>query len=252
VAASAPWTGQNGAVEPEPQPRKKRRRKPPSAGYAIGAFVAEIDQRLLRNLPPVEELVAKGDAIRGTSGQAGAFDLGSIQVVLPDDDADRTSAAPSPTPVGRVLHIHTAPSAGQPMVELDRVDAIAGVGLAGDRYATQSGHWSPIARRGERLTLIANEELVRLGTEQGIWLEPGATRRNITTTGIDLDSLIGRRFAIGPVVCQATRRCEPCTYLEELIDEEVLYALVHRAGIRVQILEGGTISVGDPVRLLDD
>jgi MOSC domain-containing protein YiiM len=235
----------------EPKPRTKRRRKKPSAGYAIGAFVAEIDQRLLRNLPPVEELVAKGDPIRGLSGQAGAIRLGSIQVELPDDDAEPARETLSPTPTGRVVHIHVAPSAGEPMIALDRVDAIADVGLAGDRYATQTGHWSPIARRGERLTLIANEEFLRLGNEQGIWLEPGATRRNITTTGIELDSLIGRRFAIGPVVCQATRRCEPCTYLEELIGEEVLYALVHRAGIRVQILEGGTISVGDPVRLLD-
>jgi MOSC domain-containing protein YiiM len=235
------------------RPRPKRcRTKRPSAGYAIGAFVAEIDQRLLRNLPPVEELVAKGDPVRGLSGQAGAIDLGSIRVVMPEDEASTMGEGPSPTPVGRVLHIHVAPSAGAPMVALDHVEAIAEVGLAGDRYATQTGHWSPIARRGERLTLIESEEIERLWTDQGVWLEPGATRRNITTAGIRLDSLIGRRFAIGPVVCQATRRCEPCTYLEQLIGEEVLYALVHRAGIRVQILEGGTISVGDPIRLLDD
>jgi MOSC domain-containing protein YiiM len=138
------------------------------------------------------------------------------------------------------------------MVALDRVEAIPGVGLAGDRYATGSGHWSPIARRGERLTLVESEEIDRLGVEQGIWLDPGQTRRNITTAGIRLDSLLGRRFSIGPVICRATRRSEPCTYLEQLIDRELIYALAHRAGVRVEILEGGVIAVGDPIRLLDD
>jgi MOSC domain-containing protein YiiM len=229
-----------------------RRPKKRGAGYAIGAFAAEIDQRLLRNLPPVEELVAKGDPVRGLSGQQGAFDLGSIRVELPGAEDEAGVARPSPTPTGRVRHIHISASAGAPMVALDRVEAIAEVGLAGDRYATQTGHWSPIARRGERLTLIANEEIVRLGADYGVWLEPGESRRNITTEGIDLDTLLGRRFSIGEVTCQATRHCEPCTYLEELIDREVIYALVHRAGIRVQIVLGGTISVGDPIRLLDD
>ena len=234
-----------------PADSPKRRRRKPAAGYAIGAFAAEIDQRLLRNQPPVQELVAKGNPIRGLSGEAGAIDLGSIQVTLPQAEAGPSAAQPSPTPTGRVLHIHIAPGAGEPMVALDAVEAIAGVGLVGDRYATQTGHWSPIARRGERLTLIANEEIQRLGHEHGMWLQPGEMRRNITTEGIALDALLGRRFAIGAVVCEATRRCEPCTYLEELIDKEVLYAVVHRAGIRVQILQGGIIAVGDPIRMLD-
>jgi MOSC domain-containing protein YiiM len=183
------------------------------------------------------------------SGQDVVFDLGSIQVVLPGHEPARADA--SPTPTGRVVHIHVAASAGAPMVELETVEAIAGVGLDGDRYASQTGHWSPIARRGERLTLISNEEIRRLAADYGVSLAPGESRRNITTEGIDLDTLLGRRFTIGTVVCQATRRCEPCTYLEELIDKEVIYALVHRAGIRVQILEGGTISVGDPIRPLE-
>ena len=138
------------------------------------------------------------------------------------------------------------------MQAVDHAEAIAGTGLAGDRYASLSGHWSPIRRRGDRLTLIEQEEIDRLATEWGLPLAPGETRRNVTTTGIRLDALIGKRFAIGPVVCLAVRHCEPCTYLEQLLDREIIYPLVHRAGIRVEIHEGGPIAVGDPVVLLDD
>jgi len=266
----------------DPTPAPPRRRKRPSAGYAIGAFVVEIDQRLLRNQPPVEELVAKGAPVRGLSSEPAVVDLGRITVALPppveaetavtaedpgrrptrrpgrarlrtavtsEPDAARrpASAAPSPAPAGRVLHIHIAAAAGAPMQAVDQVEARAGGGLAGDRYDSRTGHWSPIKRRGDWLSLIEQEEIDRLATSWGLALAPGETRRNITTRGIRLDSLLGRRFQIGAVTCFAVRHCEPCTYLEQLLGREIIYPLVHRAGIRVEILEGGVIAVGDEV-----
>ncbi len=135
---------------------------------------------------------------------------------------------------------------------VERAEAIAGTGLAGDRYANLTGHWSPINRRGDRLTLIEQEEIDRMAIDWGLPLAPGETRRNLTTTGIRLDNLIGKRFAIGPVICLAVRHCEPCTWLEGLLDREIIYPLVHRAGIRVEILAGGPIAVGDPVVVLEE
>ena len=102
------------------------------------------------------------------------------------------------------------------------------------------------------MTLIESEEIERLAVGWGIRLESGDTRRNLTTKGIRLDGLIGKRFRIGPVVCFAVRHCEPCTYLEQLLDTEMIYPLVHRAGIRVEILEGGLISLGDLTELVAD
>lgn len=159
---------------------------------------------------------------------------------------------PAVAGTGRVLYIHVTPTAGAPMESLHRTEAITGKGLAGDRYANLTGHWSPINRRGDRLTLVEQEEIDRMATEWGLPLAPGETRRNLTTKGIRLDGLIGNRFAIGPVICLAVRHCEPCTYLEQLLCREVIYPLVHRAGIRVEILQGGPIAVGDPIVLLED
>ena len=153
---------------------------------------------------------------------------------------------------GRVAFLHVAPSAGQPMEALDRVTAIAGIGLQGDRYASGSGHWSPIRRRGDQLTLIEAEEITAIATAYGLDLPPGATRRNITTRGIRLDGLIGRRFRVGDVECLGARRCEPCSYLDGLLGQDVLPVLIHRGGIRAEITRGGLISAGDVVQLILD
>ena len=160
--------------------------------------------------------------------------------------------SPAPRPRGRVLHIHTAAGAGLPVQARDRVEARAGGGLVGDRYDARAGHWSPIKRRGDWLSLIEQEEIDRLRVSWGLALDPGETRRNITTEGIRLDDLLGRQFRIGEAICYGVRHCEPCTYLEQLLGREIIYPLVHRAGIRVEILAGGLISTGDPIHLADE
>lgn len=156
------------------------------------------------------------------------------------------------TSPGVIAAIHVAPMAGGPMQPLEHALAIAGRGLEGDRYATGTGHWSPIRRAGQELTLIEAEEMERVASEHGLDLSPGSTRRNLTTRGVRLDQLLGRRFRIGTVTCLAVRRCEPCTYLDGLLGQEALPALVHRAGIRAEVLTTGTISVGDRVELMSD
>jgi MOSC domain-containing protein YiiM len=165
-------------------------------------------------------------------------------------DATRASTAAAPLR-GVVESIHVAPAAGEPMRGVTRVRAIAGVGLAGDRYATGTGHWSPNTKVDRHVTLIAAEEIERLADAFGIFLEPGESRRNVTTRGIDVNALVGRRFRIGDVECEGTRLCEPCQYLTDLVGEPVLEPLVHRGGLRARIHTGGEIVVGAEVVALD-
>jgi MOSC domain-containing protein YiiM len=152
---------------------------------------------------------------------------------------------------GRVEAIHIAEVAGGPVRAVERVRAIAGVGLEGDRYATGAGQWSANTKVDRHVTLIAVEEIDRLAGVFGIFLEPGETRRNVTTRGIDVNGLVGRRFRIGDVECEGTRLCEPCQYLTDLVGQPILEPLVHRAGLRARILTGGEIAVGGEVVALD-
>ena len=72
------------------------------------------------------------------------------------------------------------------------------------------------------------------------------------TRGIDLNALVGRRFRVGEVECVGRRLCEPCAHLERLTERGTLRGLVHRGGLRADLLSGGAIETGAGVVPLDD
>ena len=150
---------------------------------------------------------------------------------------------------GAIVTIHIASGAGAPMQPLPSVEAIAGEGLRGDRYQTGAGFYSavPTDPGARELTLVAAEVLAAVLAETGIDLPLHEHRRNITTRGIDLPSLLGQRFRIGEVICEGVRDCPPCNHLEDLTGKAVLAPLVRRGGLRARIVSGGTIHVGDAI-----
>lgn len=143
---------------------------------------------------------------------------------------------------GAVAGILIAPAAEAPLVQVETGVALAGRGLEGDRYARGEGTFSSPGR-GYQLTLVEAEVLdeIQLPWEQA--------RRNIVTTGIALNALVGERFHIGPVECVGRRLAEPCAHLEKLARHGLLRPLVHRGGLRADILTDGTISIGDAVAI---
>jgi MOSC domain-containing protein YiiM len=160
-------------------------------------------------------------------------------------------AAVKRTAVGVVQHIHIAGDAGAPVRAVDTVRAISGVGLEGDRYAYGRGHYQD-ERVSRNLTLIETEAVEALAREHEIELASGETRRNLTTRGVDLNELVGRRFWVGDVLCLGTHLCEPCQYLADLTGKPLLRPLVHRGGLRADIVRGGVIGIGDQIRPADE
>jgi MOSC domain-containing protein YiiM len=74
-------------------------------------------------------------------------------------------------------------------------------------------------------------------------------RRNVVTRGIRLNALVGHHFTIGGVACYGARLAEPCAHLERLTTRGVLRGLVHRGGIRADVLGDGELCVGDEIRV---
>jgi ADP-ribose pyrophosphatase YjhB (NUDIX family) len=131
------------------------------------------------------------------------------------------------------------------------VNAIAGKGIEGDRYLLGLGTYSSSSAVSRDITLIEMEAIEALQAK-GILLGSGDTRRNVVTRGVSLNHLVGRTFVIGEVILRGTRLCEPCSYLETMTHKGILKGLIHRGGLRADILTDGTIRVGDVVKQTDD
>jgi len=152
---------------------------------------------------------------------------------------------------GHVVAIHTAPGAGAPMETHGAIAAVAGRGLAGDRYCDAVGSYSGQRRPDHEraITLIEAETLDALRDEHGIDLPGDQTRRNLVTRGIALNDLVGATFTVGAVELRGVDLAHPCAYLEGLTQPGVLGALKDRGGVRAEILTDGTISVGDAITI---
>ena len=151
--------------------------------------------------------------------------------------------------VGTVELLALAAEAEGPMKAVSAVEAVEGRGLLGDRYERGAGTFSDPRGRGYDLTLVEAEALEELSSK-GLELAPIEARRNLVVRGIALDDLIGRCFRVGEVECFSQRRCEQGSHLERLTQPGVLRGLVHRGGLRADVLSSGRIRPGDRVEAL--
>src|SRR5947208_13163227 len=139
--------------------------------------------------------------------------------------------ARAPSWTGEVVAIHIADEAEAQMRAVDRVRAVPGKGLEGDRYFRASGTYSDRPGPGREITLIESEAIEAMARDNELAIAPGEARRNVVTRGAPLNHLVGREFLVGGVRLRGIRLCEPCSHLEGLTRRGVLAGLVHRGGL---------------------
>jgi len=149
---------------------------------------------------------------------------------------------------GKVVSIHIASAASAHTQSLNAVQAIPGKGLKGDRYFQENGTYSDRPGPDREITLIEIEAIEAIEHESQIKLNPGDARRNLVTRSVALNHLVGKEFSVGDVRLRGIRLCEPCSHLASLTQPDVLPALIHRGGLRAQILSQGIIHVGDNIK----
>jgi MOSC domain-containing protein YiiM len=156
---------------------------------------------------------------------------------FPADSALGALMATLPRP-GRVQWIGLRPARDVAMREVASVEAVAGRGLLGDRYASGSGKRGITLIQAEHLPVIA-----ALGGRDAV--DPALLRRNIVVSGIPLVALKGRRFRIGQAVFEGTGDCDPCSRMETALGPGGYNAMRGHGGLCARILAGGLVSVGD-------
>lgn len=148
---------------------------------------------------------------------------------------------------GKIISINIAADAGALMQSVSEARAVPGKGLEGDRYFLRKGTFSK-PEPDRELTLIEAEAIEAMKRELDVDYGLGDSRRNVVTLGVPLNHLVGKEFWMGEVRARGLRLCEPCSHLQKLSHEKVLPGLVHRGGLRAQILTEGLIRVGETVR----
>jgi hypothetical protein len=158
-------------------------------------------------------------------------------IVAPLDLAAWPPRTAAEAGVGLVEALVIAPAAEAPVVLVDEALATVGQGLQGDRYAAGAGTFAS-GPPGSALTLVDAAVLDTFDRDVD-------HRRNVVVRGTDLNALVGREFMLGEARCRGRRLCEPCAHLDRLNGGGVLRPLVHRGGLRADVISDGTVRVGD-------
>ena len=136
--------------------------------------------------------------------------------------------------MANILHIFRALKKRLPMDEIEETRVIANVGLEGCAHARPGG--------GPRQVLLVDRE-----TLEAMDLRPGVVRENITTEGIDVNSLApNQELRIGEVRLEVSEICHPCDQLEK-IRPGLRREMRGRRGMLCRVLEGGVIRRGDAI-----
>ena len=137
-----------------------------------------------------------------------------------------------------VTHLHLAALHKADLTEVTEVVAVEGKGLEGDRYLGTT----------RNVTVVAEGELDEAADRLGYPIPPGATRRNITVDVDHLPRTTGALIHLGEATLSVWRDCPPCERMYETVGPGAREALQGRSGVAAQVVKGGLIRVGDPVR----
>ena len=154
---------------------------------------------------------------------------------------------------GKLLFIHIAEQASSNMKELKEATLVEGKGIIGDRYYNNTGKYLSISDIRD-VTIIENEVLIALKEnrpplqEDNITLNPNEHRRYLTSQGVPLNYLVGKRIKIGEVILEGGRLNFPCKYLSDLLNKPLLLPLYNRSGLNCKIIKGGRIRVNDEIK----
>jgi MOSC domain-containing protein YiiM len=148
---------------------------------------------------------------------------------------------------GKLLEINITSTKGNALHSMKQVIVKADFGIEGDRYFKKEGTIKDKIGKPRDITLIEIEALQALERDYGLLISAAETRRNLLTINVPLNHYVNKLFKVGEVLMKGIELCEPCGYLEKLTAKPLKAALIHRGGLRAQIISDGQLCIGDLV-----
>ena len=118
-------------------------------------------------------------------------------------------------------------------------------GIINDRY------YENFKEKYEQVTLIESEKISNFNNNIKSKFNYKDFRRNIITTGIDLNKMINKKIQINNVVLKIHQLCQPCRYLQNKLSvDNLVKLLTNKGGVRAEIVQSGIISTFDEIKVI--
>ena len=118
-------------------------------------------------------------------------------------------------------------------------------GIINDRY------YKNFKKKYEQITLIESEKISNFNNNIKSKFNYKDFRRNIITTGIDLNKMINKKIQINNVVLKIHQLCQPCRYLQNKLSvDNLVKLLTNKGGVRAEIVQSGIISTFDEIKVI--
>lgn len=118
-------------------------------------------------------------------------------------------------------------------------------GIINDRY------YENFKKKYEQVTLIESEKISNFNNNIKSKFNYKDFRRNIITTGIDLNKMINKKIQINNVVLKIHQLCQPCRYLQNKLSvDNLVKLLTNKGGVRAEIVQSGIISTFDEIKII--
>tara|TARA_B100000686_G_C16400238_1_gene766935 strand:+ start:63 stop:503 length:441 start_codon:yes stop_codon:yes gene_type:complete len=146
--------------------------------------------------------------------------------------------------MSKIVELSITQETGKEMEKMKILKLIAGKGILTDRYFKENNYPE------KQITLIESENIDLFNQKLGTKNSYIDFRRNVITKNVALNNLIGKKFYLGKVLIKGIILCEPCKYLQDKLKNlNLVKTLVHRGGLRCEILTNGEIKVNDEIKL---
>ncbi len=118
-------------------------------------------------------------------------------------------------------------------------------GIVNDRY------YGNFKNSYEQVTFIESEKIDDFNKKIKKKLDYKNFRRNIITSGINLNELLDKKIQINNVVFRIYELCQPCKYLQNKLEvKNLVKLLAFKSGVRAEILKSGEISTYDKIKII--